>query len=84
MFVCVAAQNDEDGTDYKSYCLSAAQFGIRLTDDKISDFINIMNGFSTYYKAGGAGANEEYEKLVEVMQQGEAIARSKRGVVDED
>lgn len=72
MFTCVAVKNTKDATTYKTQVLSPAQYNFNLADNKFTDFINIMNGFQTFYKAGGAeSTNAEYEELLELMNESE-------------
>ena len=78
MFCCIAMKNNEDGTEFKSMALNPAQFEYSLKDNKFSDFTNIMNGFGTYYKAGGSG-NEEAEELLKLMEEAEEKSSKNEG-----
>lgn len=50
MFVSVCVKNDEHGTVYKNEMVGAASSGIKLTDDKLVGFVNVLNGFATVPK----------------------------------
>lgn len=50
MFVSVCIKNDEKGTTYKNEMVGAASSGIKLTDDKLVKFVNVLNGFDTVPK----------------------------------
>lgn len=45
MFVSICTKNDEKGTVYKNEMVSAASSGIKLKDDKLVEFVKILNGF---------------------------------------
>lgn len=46
MFVSICTKNNEKETVYKNEMVSAASSGIRLKDDKLVEFVKILNGFS--------------------------------------
>jgi len=50
MFVSVCIKNDEHGTKYKNEMVGAASSGIKLEDDKLVGFVNVLNGFTTVPK----------------------------------
>jgi len=57
MFLSMCVKNDEHETVYKNEMVGAASTGIKLTDDKLVKFVNVLNGFDTVPKA----VEEEYE-----------------------
>lgn len=50
MFVSICIKNDEYGSVYKNEMVGAASSGIKLHDDKIIKFVNVLNGFETVPK----------------------------------
>lgn len=50
MFVSICVKNDENGTLYKNEMVGAASSGIKLNDDKLVKFVNVLNGFETIPK----------------------------------
>lgn len=46
-FVSVAVANDNKKTLYKSDSITPNSLKVKLTDDKISSHINVLNGFKT-------------------------------------
>lgn len=50
MFVSVCIKNDEHGSVYKNEMVGAASSGIKLEDDKLIKFVNVLNGFETVPK----------------------------------
>lgn len=51
MFVSVCVKNTDKETLYKNEMVSAVSSGIKLKDDKIVKFVNVLNGFDTVPKA---------------------------------
>ena len=47
MFFACAIANTDKKTTYETEFISATSNNINLKDDKITDFINVVNGFST-------------------------------------
>lgn len=47
MFISVCVKNDENNTEYKNDMVSAYPLDVRLNDDMIPRFVNILNGFIT-------------------------------------
>ena len=54
MFVSVCIKNDEKGSVYKNEMVGTASAGIKLTDDRIVKFVNVLNGFDTIPKRDDA------------------------------
>lgn len=50
MFVSICIKNDENGTKYKNEMVGAASSGIKLNDDKLIKYVNVLNGFETVPK----------------------------------
>lgn len=47
MFISVCVKNDEAGSTYKNEMVGTTSAGLKLTDDKIVKFVNVLNGFDT-------------------------------------
>lgn len=47
MFFACATKNDGKGTVYETEFIGTGSNEITLKDDKITDFINVVNGFNT-------------------------------------
>ena len=47
LFVSACIKNDEKESIYKSDMVSAASAGVKLTDDRLVRFVNVLNGFDT-------------------------------------
>ena len=50
MFVSVCVKNNDKESVYKSEMVGTVSSGIKLTDDKIVKFVNVLNGFETIPK----------------------------------
>ena len=50
VFISACIKNDKDGSLYKSDMVSAASADIKLIDDKLVKFVNVLNGFDTVPK----------------------------------
>lgn len=50
MFVSVCIKNNDKETVYKNDMVGAASSGIKLKDDKLVKFVNVLNGFNTVPK----------------------------------
>ena len=50
VFISACIKNDKDGSLYKSDMVSAASADIKLKDDKLVKFVNVLNGFDTVPK----------------------------------
>ena len=48
MFYTVVTQDNKEGTKYESKLLDSDFVGAKIKDDKFPDFLNLINGFSTY------------------------------------
>lgn len=49
MFFTFAVADNNRETTYRSRMVDAEFLGLELTDDKIRDHLNVMNGFTTIY-----------------------------------
>ena len=76
LFVSAAVTNKDGKTNYRTETLSAAQFNMSLADDKVAYYINILNGFRTYFNGDGVSENEEYNEVEELLKQSESMSRS--------
>lgn len=47
VFITVCVKNDEKGTEYRTDMYSSASNGIKLKNDLMPNFVNVLNGFAT-------------------------------------
>ena len=59
MFFCAALSDSENETEYVTKVLQPLLYNYELHDDKFADFINVMNGFTTYYKPKVESVDED-------------------------
>ena len=65
MFFTAAIMDNGEKTEYYTKVLQPLLYNYSLKDDKFSDFINVMNGFQTYYKPKTESVNEDdYTKIL--------------------
>lgn len=62
-FFTMAKANSEDKTSYYSAVMNPTLYNFSIIDDKFSDFVNILNGFKTYYSSSNS-EDEEYSELI--------------------
>lgn len=60
MFVSVCVRNNDKETTYRSDMISAVSSDIRLHDDKLVDFTNVLNGFVTIPRRTDLDFDDEY------------------------
>lgn len=60
LFLAVCDKNDVKGTDYKLEMISPTSNNIILTDDKVVDWVNVYNGFTTVYKRTDTEIDTDY------------------------
>lgn len=56
-FISIAVGNTSDSTAYINEAVTPNSLGVKLTDDKISQHINVMNGFKTVPYSENLGDN---------------------------
>lgn len=59
MFVCVALSDSKAETEYATKVLQPLLYNYELHDDKFVDLINVMSGFTTYYKPTTEAVDED-------------------------
>lgn len=50
VFISACVKNDKKESVYKSDMVSAVSADVKLTDDKLVKFVNVLNGFDTVPK----------------------------------
>ncbi len=63
MFASICIKNDENGSFYKNEMVGTASAGIKLTEDKIIKYVNVLNGFDTVPKRDDSFDNYEEVQL---------------------
>lgn len=68
LFISIGVANSEKETIYKSDLLSPFTYGFSVTDDKSTEYLNVINGFKTYLPVGASAENDNdmHDILAEV------------------